>query len=128
MPKPAVMSASLSCSFGMSPSTLLVQRPTVTIEGRPAANIMDAAPFTNVLPFGMCQSLANPAVAAATAAALGTLTPMPCTPVLVGPWTPAAPTTMVGGAPVLAAGATARCAYAGVITITNPGTATAEAS
>ena len=41
---------------------------------------MDNKPFVNVLPFGLCTSLANPITAAQTAAALGVLTPGPCTP------------------------------------------------
>lgn len=128
MPNPVVAGASLTCTFGMAPSTLMVARPTVTVEGRPAANITDSAPAMNVMPFGMCQSLANPAVAAATAAALGTLTPMPCMPVIVGPWTPAAPTTTIGGASALVAGATLQCAYGGVISVAVAGTATTQAS
>jgi hypothetical protein len=117
----AVMSASTACTFGLAPSTLMVVRPNVLVEGRPAATIMDMAPITNILPFGMCNSLANPTVAAATAAALGTLTPMPCVPVIVAPWTPMAPKTLVGNMPALTAGATCNCAYGGVVSITNPG-------
>lgn len=128
MPNPVVMGATLTCPFGMAPSTLLVNRPTVLVEGRPAATIFDSAPMMNIPPFGMCQSLANPAVASATAAALGTLTPMPCTPTIVRPWTPVAPTALVGGAPILAAGSTTQCAFGGVITVTNPGTTTTQAS
>lgn len=127
MPPPVVMSATLECSFGMAPSSMIVSRPNVLIEGRPAATIADIVPMANVPPFGMCSSLANPAVAAATAAALGVLTPMPCTPVIVGPWTPTAPTTLVGGVPILAGGATAQCAYGGVIAVTMPGTMHTEA-
>lgn len=128
MPNPAVTGAMLTCTFGMAPATLNAIRPTVTVEGRPAANIGDAAPIVNVPPFGMCQSLANPTVAAATAAALGTLTPMPCVPAIVGTWTPAAPKTLVGGMPALAAGATLQCAYGGVISVAVPGTATTQVS
>lgn len=117
----AVMSASTACTFGLAPSTLMVIRPTVLVEGRPAATIMDMAPMSNILPFGMCNSLANPTVAAATAAALGTLTPMPCIPVIVAPWTPMAPKTLVGNMPALTAGSTCNCAYGGVVSITNPG-------
>lgn len=122
MPSSVNMGAQLTCSFGVAPSNLVAIRPNVLIEGKPAATISDTAPMVNVPPFAMCQSLANPAVAAATAAALGTLTPMPCTPLLAGPWKPGAAGTLIGGQPALAAGSTAQCVYGGVITITSPGT------
>ena len=60
-----------TCSFGVAPSTLNVLPTNRTTAGTPAANIMDSKPMVNIAPFGMCISLANPAVAAATAAALG---------------------------------------------------------
>lgn len=127
MPKPVVTGAMLTCTFGVAPSTMNVIRPNVSTEGRPAANITDVAPMVNIPPFAMCQSLANPQVAAATAAALGVLTPMPCVPVPVGTWTPLAPMTTVGGAPILLQGATLTCAYGGVISVSVPGTATTDA-
>ena len=52
----------------------------------------------------MCTSLTNPTVAAATTAALGVLTPMPCIPVVAGPWKPGAAKTMIGGKPALVIG------------------------
>src|ERR1041385_2786489 len=79
--------ATLQCSFGVAPSTLTVLPTNRTIAGGvPRAAIMDNKPLVNILPFGMCLSLANPTVAAATAAALGVLTPMPCIPVTTAPW------------------------------------------
>lgn len=128
MPSQVVAGAMLMCTFGMAPSTLNVIRPNVLDEGRPAANITDAAPMVNVPPFGMCTSLANPTVAAATAAALGTLTPMPCVPALTGTWTPMAPTSLIGGQPALVQGATLMCAYGGVISVAVPGTGTTQTS
>lgn len=128
MPPCTASTALLKCSFGMAPSSLeALPTPRVLIEGKPAANIMTKIPFVNVLPFGMCTSLSNPTVAAATAAAMGTLTPMPCTPVLPAPWVPTLPTVQVGGEPVLLANSNTMCAYAGVITIALPGTTTVEA-
>jgi hypothetical protein len=122
MGKPcAVSGAMITCSFGVAPSTLNVVVPRPTVEGRPVANITDIVPGANIPPFGMCQSLANPTVAAATAAALGVLTPMPCVPVITAPWTPMAPQMTAGGAPVVVAGAQCFCAFAGVISITMPG-------
>ena len=121
MPMPAVVEGALvQCSFGMAPASLVVL-PTsrVMIEGRPAANITCSTP-ANIPTFGMCTSLANPQVTAATSAALGVLTPMPCVPVLA-PWVPASK-TLIGGQPALVAGCTCMCAYAGVIEILNPGT------
>jgi hypothetical protein len=69
----------------------------------------------------MCQSIANPMVAAATAAALGVLTPMPCVPAVPAPWIPMAPQTMAGGVPVLVAGSTCNCVYGGSISLAMPG-------
>ena len=121
MGKPAVhMGAMLMCSFGAAPATLIVPPSSeVLIEGTPAATIMDFSP-SNVPTFGMCTSLANPQVAAATAAALGVLTPMPCVPVLT-PWVPGSPMTLIGGQPALVEGSQCMCAYAGVVQITFPG-------
>ncbi len=115
-------SASLLCSFGISPSTLnVLPIRRVMVEGKPAAAITDTIPFVNIPPFGMCMSLANPTVAAATAAAFGVLTPMPCVPVIQGTWVPPAVQTVVGGVPALTAGATCICAWGGVINIAFPG-------
>jgi hypothetical protein len=87
---------------------------------------MDFAPMVNILPFGMCSSLANPTVAAATAAALGVLTPMPCMPVTLAPWAPGSPTVLLGTFPALNSSSKCMCAWAGVISIVNPGQFTVQ--
>jgi hypothetical protein len=86
----------------------------------PAANIMDHAPFLNLATFGMCSNPANPTVAAATAAALGVLTPMPCVPVLPAPWVPGSPTVLVGPMPALTDQSSLLCAWGGMIRIAAP--------
>jgi hypothetical protein len=118
----------IMCSFGLAPSTFSVVAPRPIVEGRPVATITDVAPGASIAPFGMCQSLANPTVAAATAAALGVLTPMPCVPVVPAPWIPMAPQTMAGGAPVLVAGSTCVCVYGGSISLAMPGAVRTTAS
>ena len=112
--------ATLSCSFGMTPSVLNVLPTARVIQTMPVATIMDNIPMVNVMPFGMCSSLANPTVAAATAAAMGVLTPMPCIPVFPGPWVPGSPTVLVGGKPALNNSCKLMCAYAGIVQISNP--------
>ena len=72
------MGAMLQCSFGAAPSSLVVLPTNKILATTPAANIMDNKPMLNIMPFGVCMSMANPMVAAATAAAMGVLTPMPC--------------------------------------------------
>jgi len=118
------MGATLQCSFGAAPSTLVVLPANRTLTATPAANIMDHAPMVNILPFGMCSSLANPTVVAATAAALGVLTPMPCVPVTPAPWIVGAPTVLIGNMPALNNTSKLMCAWAGVIQIVNPGQTT----
>jgi hypothetical protein len=82
---------------------------------------MDSVPFLNISPFGMCTSLANPATAAATAAAFGVLTPMPCTLALIPPWIGGNPTILVGTFPALTTDSQLMCAFGGVIKILFPG-------
>lgn len=118
--------AALQCTFGMAPSVLNVLPAVRVVSGMPMATIMDQAPMVNIMPFGMCSSLANPTVAAATAAALGALTPMPCIPVIPAPWTPGSPTVLAGGKPCLNQTSKCMCAYGGVISIQNPGTTSVQ--
>lgn len=113
--------ANLQCSFGVAPSVLTVLPVSRTMTGGPAANIMDHVPMLNILPFGMCNCPANPMVAAATAAALGVLTPMPCIPMTSAPWMPGSPTVLVGGMPSLQNSSKLMCQWGGVIQILAPG-------
>jgi hypothetical protein len=123
VPPPYVSTAQMLCSFGISPSPLnVLPLRRVLIEGKPAATIEDMVPLVNIPPFGMCTSLSNPTVAAATAAALGVLTPMPCVPVPTGPWEPPTANTLIGGTPAVCSGAVCNCAWGGIITVTFPGT------
>jgi hypothetical protein len=119
------MGAMLQCSFGVAPSSLVVLPQNQTLTGAlPAANIMDNKPLANILPFGMCNSPSNPTVAAATAAALGVLTPMPCVPVTAAPWIVGAPTVLVGNMPALNDSSKLMCNWGGVIQVVNPGQTT----
>ncbi len=115
------MGAMLTCSFGAAPATLTVLPQNGVVTPLPAANVMDHVPLLNILPFGVCSSPANPMVAAATAAALGVLTPMPCLPATAGPWLPGCPQVLIGGMPALDNSSMLTCNWGGVITITNPG-------
>lgn len=101
MPIQVVNGATLMCSFGVAPSTLVVLPEKRTLSsGQPAATIMDFVPMKNIMTFGMCLSPSNPQVIAATAAASGVFTPQPCIPVTT-PWKPGAPTVLIGGIPAL---------------------------
>ncbi len=116
------MGATMTCSFGAAPGSLIVL-PTnrVNTNNMPAANIMDNKPIVNIPPFGVCSSLANPTVASATSAALGVLTPMPCVPATVTPWAPGVPTVLLANMPTLDNTCTLNCMWGGVITFTQAG-------
>ena len=113
--------AMMQCSFGVAPSVLNVLPVNRVLASTPIANIMDNKPFLNVMPFGMCNSPANPMVAAATAAALGVLTPMPCLPMTMAPWVPGVPTVLIGNMPALDNNSKLMCNWGGVIQFTAPG-------
>ncbi|MBQ7955241.1 MAG: DUF4280 domain-containing protein [Lachnospiraceae bacterium] len=118
-----VSGAQCMCSFGTAPSNLMAtSQATCLAEGKPVATIKDMQFGVNLPPFGMCTSLANPSVAAATAAALGVLTPQPCTMVPAGPWVSSNTKVLTGGCPCLTNDATLMCGFgAGTIKIMVPG-------
>ena len=118
-----VTGAQIMCPFGTAPGTLnCTSQTTVLADGKPMCTIQDMAPNTNVTPFAMCTSLANPAVASATAAALGVLTPQPCTPTPAGPWMPGNPKVLVDSKVALTQDSSLMCALGGgKISIANPG-------
>lgn len=116
--------AMLKCSFGLAPGTLLVLPLSQVMTAVADANIMDNKPIVNIAPFGMCTSLANPLVAAATAAALGVLVPMPCIPMTAAPWVPGSPTVLLGNMPALNNASKLMCTAGGVIEICMPGQTT----
>ncbi len=118
MPQHTVSNAVLTCTMGVAPGMLTVLPVNKTLSSdMPAANIMDHIPLVNIGTFGMCMSPANPMVAAATAAAMGVLTPMPCIPATTTPWAPGSPTVLVGNMPALDSESMCMCMWAGVITI-----------
>ncbi|MBO4578404.1 MAG: DUF4280 domain-containing protein [Paludibacteraceae bacterium] len=116
--------AKMQCSFGMIPGTFIVvdpMRPKLN-SAMAIGNVMDNKPMVNITSFGMCRSLANPSVASATAAALGTLTPMPCVPVIPAPWAPPGQ-VMIANVPVLLDNCKCMCAWGGQISFVFPGNA-----
>ncbi|NEX64803.1 DUF4280 domain-containing protein [Noviherbaspirillum galbum] len=121
MAQQTCMGGMLRCTFGVAPSSLVVLPVNRVFSGTPAANIMDNKPIMNIPPFGMCQSVSNPMVAAATAAALGALTPMPCVPATTAPWVTGAPTVLNANLPTLNNSSKLMCMWGGVISIEVPG-------
>lgn len=122
MPQHVCNGATLRCSFGLAPGQLTVLPINrVMTSGQPAATIMDYKPMVNIAPFGACMSIANPTVAAATAAAWGVLTPQPCIPMTMAPWVPGATTVLLGNQPSLDNTCTLNCLWSGIIQVAVPG-------
>lgn len=114
--------AQLKCTMGTSSSVLVVlPERKILLDGQPQANIMDYQPNTNIQSFGLCFSLANPVVAAATAAHLGILTPMPCVPNTTSPWVKGEPKLLLKNFPALCQDDTLSCMWAGTISIVHCG-------
>ncbi len=113
-----VTGATLQCSMGTSPATFYASATTPT-GGGGAGVVTDVSP-SNVPTFGMCQSMANPQVASATAAAQGVLTPQPCQPVLA-PWSPGSARVTVNQVPALDDASQCMCAWGGTVTAADAG-------
>jgi len=109
--------------MGSQESDLTVIHPVkpMRVKGNPIAAMLDHKPIVNIKPFGQCQSLANPIVASATAAANGKLQKMPCVPNTTTPWMGCKMNMRIKGNPALLDSSKLTCVWAGVIEITNPG-------
>ena len=107
----------LQCTFGVAPSTLTLPPSTVKTS-QAIATIMDFKPNSNIMPFGMCNSVLNPATKRPPPVVF---TPAPCVPNTVAPWAPGAPTVLVNKFPALNNSSKLMCAWGGVISIVNPG-------
>lgn len=119
MAQQVVHGADLSCNFGAASSKLtVIPVAQLYVGGAPAANIMDHKPIVNIAPFSLCMSPSNPQVAAATAAALGVLTPQPCIPITNTRWVPGSSDIMIGGAPALNSTSMCMCMWGGQVSVT----------
>ena len=122
MPKPLTTGTMLKCSMGLAPSVFVADPlpgAPMVMGAMPVATTTQLTP-ANIPPFGMCKSQANPAVASATAAAQGVLTPMPCTPVVAAPWVPPSTIAKINGLPVATVSSKCMCSFGGEISVQNP--------
>ena len=122
--KLVLMGALLKCDQAIptGPAKLSVL-PTNKTQGenQAAATVQDFAPMVNIPALGMCKTQSNPAVAAATAAAMGTLTPQPCIPVTTGPWSPGSSKVTIKDFAALTDDSKCSCAWGGSITVQDAG-------
>jgi hypothetical protein len=118
MPELLTSETPLMCSFGEAPglfrSMHLPGKPVI-MDAFATATILEIIPLENIPTFVMCMSILNPEVIAATAAALGVLTPMPCIPVVVDPWEPPALVACYEDIPLATCESKCVCLWGGVI-------------
>ncbi|MDR0630951.1 MAG: DUF4280 domain-containing protein [Holosporales bacterium] len=113
---PVLLNGLCQCTFGVAPAPFMVLPMNMTFfKNFPGATIMDHIPLLNIMPFGMCMSMANPMVAAAMGI------PMPCIPMTLAPWLPLSPTTMIKNFPILNSDSMAICNWGGIIKVAFPG-------
>lgn len=100
--------AQLQCSLGTSPGTF-------TASGS-VGNVFDIG-TDHISAFGMCQSSANPTVAAATAAAGGVLTPVICSPMVLASWSPATDGSQADDGPAIDTESVCNCGWGGQVSV-----------
>ena len=103
--------ATVICTMGTIPTTLLIPFSTVHTLHMPIATIEDYN-LTNIITFGICNSPANPAFKPP-------IIP-PCVPILES-WSPGSSTVKIKGCPVLNFSSKCQCQYGGTISIISAG-------
>lgn len=107
-----------TCTCGTTPAELLADYDTgATVSDMIVMTVDMIVSEVNIMSFGDCDSLINPEVSDATAAAGGVTTPMPCVPVVASDWTTGSLTASQDGIAYITDTSTCTCSYGGVITI-----------
>lgn len=111
--------AKITCPFGTVPCSMNVSSNSSCLgSSKPIATVMDVS----LSSFGMCSSMINPQVASATAAAMGVLTPQPCSFAPAGVWSTTKAGMLIDGKPILTNDAKLVCAIGmGNLSIIDPG-------
>lgn len=127
-----ITDAQLKCNQGLAPCMLIATTALMQVNagamGKTAATVMDYK-MTNIPTFGMCKSMANPQVSAATAAAKSPQpVPQPCAPKIAAPWSPGSKDVKIAKYNALNDSSKCMCAFGGQITITSEGQATVNIS
>jgi len=107
--------STIKCSYGSAAVPFFVENASYMVGETPGGTIGDAISLDKIPSFVMCMSMDNPMMEAATAAALGVLTPMPCIPV-TAPWAPGMPTILLEGMHALDSSSKCLCCWGGEIT------------
>ena len=103
---------------GTTPAELIADFDTLATAGGSIVLTIDMiVAEVNIPSFGDCDSLLNPEVSTATAAADGVLTPMPCVPVVVDSWTPGSLLSNEVGIAYVNDESICTCSYGGEISI-----------
>jgi hypothetical protein len=117
MPNLVCTGAALQCSMGTTPATFAASGQKVVAPA--AAGVVTDVGVASIPGFGMCISMANPQVAAASSA--GPLVPQPCVPVIPAPWSPGSSEVTIGEVPALDDASLCVCTWAGTITVSSAG-------
>lgn len=118
MGQQVVTAAQCRCSYGSAPATF--SATSLSVSASMAAGGVRDVKSGSIATFGMCSSLANPAVASATSAANGVLTPQLCVPVLAA-WSPGARQVAFSSVASVDDASTCSCSWGGVIQVTVAG-------
>ena len=122
----AGMGAICTCSFGAVPCPITVNsQQSVFTSNMIVATIFDNTP-ANIATLGMSSSMAKPAVSTATTAALGVLTPQPCTPMIQTNWVMGSNRVLIENKPALLQNSRLMCMWGGMIQITQPAQQTVQ--
>ena len=118
MPPVGNVGSQIACSFGQVAALGGLPADKVLIANTPGLTITNNAPMLNIPPMGMCIAPTNPMGMAKPPPPAGPgPSPCPCIPIPLSPWTPIAPTVLIGGKPILLQGSFTMCQWGGQISV-----------